>query len=98
MRLDKKKTVNFHCSMDAPIGGDDDELRLSQICWKSEESWDDHSKDDVILLVQNYINRNKIIEAIMIDNIAFQWCSEYYKKTVKTDTSKYTEYSSEFWP
>jgi hypothetical protein len=101
MRLDKKKTANFTVSMDAPIGGDgdgDDAAKTIADMLESEECWDDHSKDDVILLVQNYINRNKIIEAIMIDNIAFNDVQRYYKKTVKTDTSKYTEYSSEFWP
>jgi heterodisulfide reductase subunit B len=99
MRLDKKKTVNFTVSMDAPIGGDgDDAAKTIADMLESEECWDDHSKDDVILLVQNYINRNKIVEAILIDNIAFNDVQRYYKKTVKTDTSKYTEYSSEFWP
>lgn len=99
MRLDKKKTVNFTVSMDAPIGGDgDDAAKTIADMLESEECWDDHSRDDVILLVQNYINRNKIIEAIMIDNIAFNDVQRYYKKTIKTDTSKYTEYSSEFWP
>jgi hypothetical protein len=50
------------------------------------------------MLVQNYINHNKIIEAILIDNIAFNDVQRYYKKTIKTGSSKYTEYSSEFWP
>lgn len=99
LRLDKNKTVNFTVSMDAPIGGDgDDASKTIADMLEAEESWDDHSKDDVILLVQNYINRNKIIEAILIDNIAFNDVQRYYKKTVKTDSSKYTEYSSEFWP
>ena len=99
MRLDKKKTVNFTVSMDAPIGGDgDDAAKTIADMLESEESWDDHSKDDVIMLVQSYINRNKIVEAILIDNIAFNDVQRYFKKTVKTDTGKYTEYSSEFWP
>lgn len=99
LRLDKNKTVNFTVSMDAPIGGDgDDATKTIGDMLEAEESWDDHSKDDVILLVQNYINRNKIIEAILIDNIAFNDVQRYFKKTVKTDAGKYTEYSSEFWP
>jgi hypothetical protein len=99
LRLDKNKTVNFTVSMDAPIGGDgDDAAKTIADMLEAEESWDDHSKDDVILLVQNYINRNKIIEAILIDNIAFNDVQRYYKRTVKTDSVKYTEYSSEFWP
>ena len=34
----------------------------------------------------------------MIDTIAFNDVQRYFKKTVKTETGKYTEYSSEFWP
>ena len=99
LRLDKNKTVNFTVSMDAPIGGEgDDQAKTVGDMLEAEESWDDHSKDDVILLVQSYINRDKIIEAILIDNIAFNDVQRYYKKTVKTDSTKYTEVSSEFWP
>jgi hypothetical protein len=99
LRLDKNKTVNHTVSMDSPIGGEgDDASKTIADMLESEETWDDHSKDDVILLVQNYINRNKIIEAILIDNIAFNDVQRYFKKTVKTDSAKYTEYSSEFWP
>ena len=103
LRLDKNKTVNFTVSMDAPIGGEgDDASKTIADMLESEETWDDHSKDDVILLVQNYINRNKIIEAILIDNIAFNDVQKYSKKTIKTTDAygkpiKYTEYSSEFW-
>ena len=99
LRLDKNKTVNFTISMDTPIGGDSDDKAMTvgdQL--EAEESWDDHSADDVMLLVQNYINRDKIIEAILIDNIAFNDVQRYYKKTVKTESGKYTEVSSEFWP
>jgi hypothetical protein len=99
LRLDKNKTVNFTVSMDAPICGEGDEAsKTIADMLEAEESWDDHSKDDVILLVQNYINRDKIIEAILIDNIAFNDVQRYYKQTIKTESGKYTEVSSEFWP
>ena len=98
LRLDKNKTVNFTISMDTPIGGDgDDKAMTVGDMLEAEETWDDHSADDVMLLVQNYINRDKIIEAILIDNIAFNDVQRYYKKTIKTETGKYTEISSEFW-
>ena len=98
LRLDKNKTVNFTVSLDAPIGGEgDDKAKTVGDMLEAEEHWDDHSRDDVILLVQNYINRDKIIEAILIDNIAFNDVQRYHKKTVKTETGKYTEISSEFW-
>ena len=99
LRLDKNKTVNFTISMDAPIGGDgDDKAMTVGDKLETEETWDDHSADDVMLLVQNYINRDKIIEAILIDNIAFNDVQRYYKETIKTESGKYTEISSEFWP
>ena len=49
------------------------------------------------MLVQNYINRDKIVEAIMIDNIAFNDVQRWHKQTIKTESGKYTEISSEFW-
>ena len=98
LRLDKNKTVNFTVSMDAPVGGDSDDKAMTVAdMLETEETWDDHSADDVMLLVQNYINRDKIIEAIMIDNIAFNDVQRWYKQTIKTETGKYTEVSSEFW-
>jgi hypothetical protein len=99
LRLDKNKTTNFTVSMDTPVTGDDgDNSKTIADMLETEECWDDHSSDDVIMLVQDYINNNKIIEAILIDNIAFNDVQKYYKKTIKTETSKYVEYSSEFWP
>ena len=99
LRLDKNKTVNFTVSMDAPIGGDgDDKAKTIADMLESEETWDDHSADDVMMLVQSYINMDKIVEAILIDNIAFNDVQRYYKQTIKTESGKYTEVSSEFWP
>lgn len=99
LRLDKNKTVNFTVSMDTPLAGDSDDKAMTVgDMLESEETWDDHSADDVMMLVQSYINRDKIIEAILIDNIAFNDVQRYYKKTIKTETGKYTEVSSEFWP
>ena len=104
LRLDKKKTVNYCTSMDAPIGGDgDDATKTVGDMLEAEESYDDHSADNVTLLVQSYINRNKIIEAILIDNIAFNDVQKHFKKIIKAtnaegEDTRYTEHSSEFWP
>jgi hypothetical protein len=104
LRLDKNKTVNFCMSMDAPVcGGDDDEAKTLGDMLESEECVDDHSTEDVMMLVQSYLNNNKIIEAIIIDNIAFNDVQRHFKKVVKATNSdgeayKYTDYSSEFWP
>ena len=103
LRLDKRKAVNHCCSMDTPLGGEGDNAgKTIGDMLESEEYVDDHSTDDAILLIQSYINRNKIIEAILLDNIAFNDVQKHFKKTIKTQTSegepvKYVEYSSEFW-
>lgn len=104
LRLDKKKAVNHCTSMDAPIGagGDDTDKTLADIL-EDDENCFDTSTDDIILLVQSYINRNKIIEAILIDNIAFNDVQRYSRKVIKATNNegepyKYTEHSSEFWP
>ena len=105
LRLDKNKTVNFCTSMDAAIcGGDgDDESKTLGDTLESEECADDSSTSDVMMLVQDYLNNNKIIEAIIIDAIAFNDVQKHYKKVIKTTNTdgedyKYTEHSSEFWP
>ena len=104
-RLDKNKTINHCTSMDAPISGgdsDDHEMTLADTL-EAEESFDDHSSEDVMSLVQSYLNKNKVIEAIIIDTIAFNDTRKHFKKVVKTtdasgEAYKYTDYSSEFWP
>jgi hypothetical protein len=102
LRLDKRKVVNNCCSIETPIG--DESGRTIGDMLESMESCDDyHANDEAILLVQSYIDRNKIIEAILLDNIAFNDVQKYSKKTVKTKNAegeaiKYVEYSSEFWP
>ena len=104
LRLDKNKTVNYCTSMDAPIAGEgDDAAKTIGDMLEAEEYVDDHSSDDVMMLVQHYINDNKIIEAIIIDAIAFNDVRKHSKKVVKTKNAsgediKYTEHSSEFWP
>lgn len=106
LRLDKRKAANHCCSLDAPItgGGDgDDAAKTLGDMLEDENSGYDEGTHDMILLVQSYINRNKIIEAILIDNIAFNDVQKHHKKTVKTvnedgETVRYTEHSSEFWP
>jgi hypothetical protein len=104
LRLDKRKAVNFCTSMDAPIcGGDDDEAKTLGDLIEDENACYDSSTDDAIALVQSYINRNKIIEAIIIDSIAFNDVQRHFKKTIKTQDAdgkkyKYVEHSSEFWP
>jgi hypothetical protein len=105
LRLDKRKAVNHCCSMDASIGEDKDGgFRTLADTLESEDNLEDcYAAEDAILLVQSYINRNKIIEAILLDNIAFNDVQRHFKKTIKTKNGegediRYVEHSSEFWP
>lgn len=108
LRLDKNKTVNYCCSMDTPVGttasstNPEESKTIGEILGSEEDIYD-HENDAVLALVQTYINNNKIIEAILIDNIIFNDVQKHFKKTVKTvntlgETVRYTERSSEFWP
>jgi hypothetical protein len=102
LRLDKNKTVNHCTSMDAPICDNEDAKTLGDTL-ESDEPVYDHSSEDVMMLVQHYIDKNKIIEAILIDNIAFNDVQRHSKKVIKTTNAdgeqvRYTEHSSEFWP
>lgn len=106
LRLDKRKVVNNCCSMQDPIkvDGNSDAAKTIGDLLEAEEFIDDCCSDyAAISLVQNYINRNKIIEAILLDNIAFNDVQKYFKNTVKTqnykgEDIKYVEHSSKFWP
>lgn len=104
LRLDKRKTVNHCCSFETPIGGESNDAgKTIGDTLEAEECFDDYSTDAAISLIQDYINRNKIIEAILLDNIAFNDVQKHFKKTIKTlndkgQTVKYVEHSSEFWP
>jgi hypothetical protein len=105
LRLDKRKAVNNSISIESSIGEEKEggSKTLADVL-EAEGSVEDCIADDnVLTLVQNYINRNKIIEAILIDNIAFNDVQKYSKKTIKTTAAdgtqiKYVEHSSEFWP
>ena len=104
MRLDKHKAVNHCCSIDAPIaGGDDDASKSLADVIECEDSLEDMTAGyAAISLVQSYIDRNKIIEAILLDNIAFNDVQRHFKRTVKVtnhdgEQTRYAEHSSEFW-
>ena len=104
LRLDKNKTVNNCISLETPVDEWNGSERTLEDVLEAEVSMDDlTAADDVIYLIQSYINQNKIIEAILLDNIAFNDVQKHFKRVVKTTNAdgevfRYTEHSSEFWP
>jgi hypothetical protein len=105
LRLDKHKVVNHCTSLETPIcgsDGDDAVRTLGDTLEGAEDAYDD-SGADMIRLVQKYINNNKLIEAVLIDNIVNNDVQRHFKRTIKTTDAegnpyRYTEHSSEFWP
>lgn len=102
LRLDKHKVVNCCCSLDAPITGDTEDKSLGEML-ESDYTVDVESDAESRWLIQNYIDSDKIVEAILIDNLVHNDVQKHFKKTVKTtnsagETIKYVEHSSEFWP
>lgn len=103
LRLDKNKTVNHCISLDTPVCSDsEDNIKTLGDTVEASEVVDE-SVLDMKMLVQEYINKNKIIEAILIDNIVNNDVQKHFKKVIKTTREdgtlyKYTEHRSEFWP
>ena len=103
--LQKNAGRHLEVSLDTPIcGGDgDDFAKTLGDTVESDEGIYDFETDAMTALIQGYINRNKIIEAILIDNIVHNDVQKHFKKIIKTTNSegeavRYTEHSSQFWP
>ena len=102
--LQKNAGRHLEVSLDAPLCGDtDDSAKTVGDTLEADDFSEDYSLNDMTLLIQNYIDNNKIIEAIIIDNIIYNDVQKHYKKIVKAtnaagETIRYTEHSSEFWP
>lgn len=98
--LDKNKiNVNMY-SLDTPLTDDEghETTRLDLIGDETSLTSDTTAEQ----FVQTYINNNKVIEAIILDTIAFDDCNKYTKKTITVkdendEDMKVNKTSSEFW-
>jgi len=101
--LDKHKANVLTVSLDAPMHNNDDYDTLGESFEDEDESVENvRSKLSAELLVQSYINKNKIIEAIILDTIAFNDCEKEVKKVVKVKDEdgndyKRTDRTYSFW-
>jgi hypothetical protein len=100
--LDKHRANQNTLSLELPLNNDPGDGTPLIDTLQSEEVVD--YGDESLSIVQEYLNQNKIIEAIILDTIA---SSETYRRTKQVvkeyDSdgnmiSKHTEYSTEFWP
>jgi hypothetical protein len=105
LRYAKNQTANHCISIDTPLKeSSDGKVMTIADTLEAEDYFEDcFAAEDTIRLIQTYVDRNKIIEAVLLDNIAFNDVQKYHKRVVKTQTFdgqllKYVEHSSEFWP
>ena len=104
LRLDKNKTVNHCTSIETPVcGGDGDDA--TKTLGDTLDTGENYDESAILMtsVVQSYIDRNKIVEAILIDNIVNNDVQKHFKKVIKKvrpdgEVYRYTEHSSEFWP
>ena len=103
--LDKHSANYNTVSISNPVGDDEEQTSYEDRLYDEEEA--DQAKfidgsASARYLIQNFINKKKLVEAIILDVIAFGDTIKTMKKTVKSvdengETFRYTKYSHEFW-
>jgi hypothetical protein len=103
--LDKHRANWDNISMDTPIDSEEKSTLGDTLI---DEDYEDTANSNLgtsaaISMVQTYINRNKLVEAIILDTIAFNDVQKTTKQTVKDldiegNPRKYTKVYKEFWP
>lgn len=108
--LDKHKANYSAQSLDEPMSADSSEKDMLGSISNTllDEGEEDRLKQfeatlTARALVQGYINRKKLIEAIILDTIAFNDTQKITREAVKTKdvygkTHRYSKTYSEFWP
>ena len=100
--LDKHRANQNTLSLELPLNNDPGDGTPLIDTLQSEETV--NYGDESLAIVQDYLNQNKIIEAIILDTIAFNKTYRRTKEVVKeydsegNTISRHTEYSTEFWP
>lgn len=114
--LKKNKCGYNAVSLDAPYRYSADDAEVSLLDSTEDEDETNRNKYfkeaiDTRTFIQRYINKNKLIDAIILDNIAFGDNSKEIKRTKKqintyideetgeekTEEEKVTTYTTEFW-
>ena len=100
----KNKGAHVTCSLDEPIGNQDDDKGHSIGDFIADEANEIEKEGDVTGFIQSLLDKDKVVEAIIFDNIADpdKDVFKYKKKTIKTTNAdgekvKYTKRTSEFW-
>jgi len=102
--LDKNKANVNNYSLDAAINDDEGhEVTKLDLLEDEDENIANKVEDPAIRVIQNFLDRNKPVEAIMLDTAAFGDCVKQNKETLKAidpETEKeykYVKVTNEFW-
>lgn len=100
----KNKGAHVTCSLDEPIGNQDDDKGHTIGDLIADETNEIEKEGDVTGFIQSLLDKDKVVEAIIFDNIADpdKDVFKYKKKTIKTTNAdgekvKYIKHTSEFW-
>ena len=100
----KNKGAHVTCSLDEPIGNQDDDKGHTIGDFIADEANEIEKEGDVTGFIQSLLDKDKVVEAIIFDNIADpdKDVFKYKKKTIKTTNAdgekvKYIKHTSEFW-
>jgi hypothetical protein len=101
-RLDIHKASYKTTSIDTPVAGDEDGMTIGDTLIDDNGDPMSSTISGANCLIQHYIDENKIVEAIILDTIAYNDTFKHTRKQVKTvdedgDEYKFTEHSTEFW-
>ena len=100
----KNKGAHITCSLDEPIGSQDDDKGHTIGDLIADETNEIEKEGDATGFIQSLLDKDKVVEAIIFDNIADpdKDVFKYKKKTIKTTNAdgekvKYIKHTSEFW-
>ena len=100
----KNKGAHVTCSLDEPISNQDDDKGHTIGDFIADDTNEIEKEGDVTGFIQSLLDKDKVVEAIIFDNIADpdKDVFKYKKKTIKTTNTggekvKYTKHTSEFW-
>ena len=100
----KNKGAHVTCSLDEPIGNQDDDKGHTIGDFIADETNEIEKEGDVTGFIHSLLDKDKVVEAIIFDNIADpdKDVFKYKKKTIKTTNAdgekvKYIKHTSEFW-
>ena len=100
----KNKGAHITYSLDEPISSQDDDKGHTLGDFIADETNEIEKEGDVTGFIQSLLDKDKVVEAIIFDNIADpdKDVCKYKKKTIKTTNAdgekvKYIKHTSEFW-